>query len=114
MTTQEPQPVQLLIDDERIKLLIVNHGHAADLEPKPEWRGQYRLHAVWKEEDTIYLVRRYIGYPIPEDNGYKALIVPVEGRTTEQLQTIIDSFIEEGQTGPTFYEDWRKHQPENS
>lgn len=112
----DPLPVQLLIDDERIKLLIVNHGHAADLEPKPEWssRGQYRLHAVWKAENTIYLVRRYIGYTIPEDNGYKALIVPVEGRSTEQLQTIVDAFIEEGQTGPAFYEDWRKHQPENS
>lgn len=85
-------------------MLLVKQGHASTLEIPEELKGvssPYRLHAVWRSGNFLHVVRRCVNYALPEDNGYIAIIVPVEGNSTEDLNTIVNTFMSTGQSGPS-------------
>lgn len=123
MTTNPlpPAPVVLrLTDDTFIKAILVEHGKASDLEPPPEWEAEhprgYHLNCIWYDGDsrTIYAVRRYIGHERPEDNGYQAIFFRRDAFPAKEAEAILEAWMKENKTGPSFFEEYREDKPENS
>lgn len=85
-----------LDDDATIKALLVQHSMSANLEPNPALPLPFRYNCVWIETPFLYAVKRFVGYPDEEDNGYRALLIPVEQNTEQEMDTLVRGFIDEG------------------
>lgn len=105
--------MELILDDSKVKALLVAHGKTAQLEPSPEWPGPFRLHAVWADADNYYAATRFYGYLLPQDNGYRLAIISRNETTPELAATIVRVLIGEGQDqSAPFFSEFRTEQPD--
>jgi len=84
-------------DDNLIKSILVQHGVAAALEPKPGVALPFRYTCAWAAMPFVYAVKRYVGYEDPLDNGYRALLIPIAQNAPQEIADLINIFSDGGQ-----------------
>ena len=96
----------IIVNNEEIKSLLIQHGKSAHLEPRPGLPAQFRLHIAWADARKYYAVTRYCGYDNEVDNGYTALIIPRHVMDAKTASTVIRCFLDSGRdkTGRGFTE----------
>lgn len=105
MTMTSPpgiREVQFIEDDSECKALLACHGMLNELMPTPPFPRKF---CGWKEDGIWYVGGHYYGFEDPSDNSYTVLVIG-PGFTDEEVQDLIDAFVENGRdySQPAFFE----------
>lgn len=86
----------LLDDDNIIKALLIQHGHAEHVEAPTGAKLPFRYSIVFYAPPFVYAIRHFVGYEDPADNGYRALLIPRDQNTEEEIKEVLNLWLDEG------------------